>query len=651
MSDQQKIWFIYLTDHHEGPFTVEEVAGKVAQGLVNGQSLAWKDGMPEWVALETIPDLKAALSGGAAPAPAAPAAGGGAGGEEGFSLAQMLAQQQQSEKSQPSITGTITSAGSVLSSMVSEAQAKADAQAEAAGGYGIPGGSPAFSDANEPSPEEEVWTLRIGDQVSGLHSLNRLKELASEGEIPADAMLWHPGWSDFQPLASIPSVASSRRAKRMMSSGGPSRSGPGGRPAGFAPITAGANVGDDEPTDPGLAARQGTKKGFAAILERITNLMPKKKAKGIATANVAGKTSSGISSKAKAGSSGLVGALRRVAMMALVLTALAGGGAAYYMFFMSPIPSDLDVTAEDHELMVEVAKTSEEDGIRLHLAPAKGTEDNPADPTTPKFYVASNLPEGATVTMKLIGQPGTLVNKISFEKDYTAVVSKKHIATFDQLQDDGKPLAMGMYKMRIVAEGAAPLEIEKFLGGMKGAAYENRLRKFKEKLQGEYDAELAELREFVQTLKTTQTELTKRIAEYKAGSTNPANRSKLVYDWRTNSTTMQNMLTQMEEKLRQRLSNSTKSYNHRAFEDIAKVLTQVQDLFKAHGLRVEGGTPPTNPDEMEGLVQTAVISIDQWLAEASSKSPFEVSKSPASQNAPVTAPASGTPPAEDVANP
>ena len=37
MSEEQKIWFIYITDHHEGPFTISEIKEKVTQGLANKQ--------------------------------------------------------------------------------------------------------------------------------------------------------------------------------------------------------------------------------------------------------------------------------------------------------------------------------------------------------------------------------------------------------------------------------------------------------------------------------------------------------------------------------------------------------------------------------------------------------------------------------------
>ncbi len=54
---QEKIWFVYLTDHHEGPLTLDEVGKRLAAGDINKDSLAWRDGMPDWVSISSIPEL------------------------------------------------------------------------------------------------------------------------------------------------------------------------------------------------------------------------------------------------------------------------------------------------------------------------------------------------------------------------------------------------------------------------------------------------------------------------------------------------------------------------------------------------------------------------------------------------------------------
>ncbi|MGE3262600.1 MAG: GYF domain-containing protein [Bacteriovoracia bacterium] len=597
MSDQGKIWFIYLTDHHEGPFSAQEVAEKAKQGLVNGQTLAWKDGMAEWVPAETIPELASAF--GAAPAPSGD-----------VSLAQLLAAEQNSggismtESSEPSLgldaSGGPT--GSALSSLVSAA---------------APAAAPA-QDSSQPGPEEEVWTLRVGTVVSGLHSLNRLKELAGDGEIPADAALWRQGWTDFQPVNTVQAVASARRVK----AAGATRAGIkspsfAARPGGLAPITAAADVGSDEPTDPLIKAPGKSKFAFLGKLTSILQRKPK-------AAPV--KTGAVVIGKNKSGSMAGVGvAVKKIAMIVLVVGALGGAGAAYFLFFASPIPSDLDVLPDDKENLALLVKEPLAQGKKFAIAQARGTEDNPADDTAPKFYVASNMPEGTKITLSLVGKPGTLVNKINFEKSYTADIAKTHLATFE-LQDDGKPLAMGEYTIKVSAEGAEPYDVTKFLGGKKGAVYDRRLKQYREKLEKEYADEVEEIRELVSTLKNLQAEVSKRLADFKAAGAAPANRARLAAEWRSFGPAFDGMAGQLEAKLKARLDAPDQRYYPRAYQDISSTLAQLRLAAKGHGERLSNQPPTTNPEELEGFVQAGVLSLEQVVAQAVVKTPFDVQR-------------------------
>jgi hypothetical protein len=630
MADDQKIWFIYLTDHHEGPFTVAEVAQKAKQGLVNGQSLAWKDGMAEWVAAETIPELKPAFDSG--PSIAAQATAAADSGD--FSLAQMLA------SSQGAAAAPAAGADPVMAAPVQESPSALTSVSS----LSAITGSHAAPAAGEPGANKEVWTLKIGNQVSGLHSLQRLIQLASEGEIPADAMLWHPGWTDFQSVSSVSQVASARKSGKTGATqltktgmmGGAAR-----KPGGLAPITAGANVGDDEPTDPAIQMDPDAK-GFKKILQKFKGLgknfgkikdllkrKPKAGAAGAAPSAISAvlsKTGKTASVAAPAKKAGVGGKLKRILLPLVLVLVLGGAGAAYFLFFASPLPSDLDVALSDLESMTEVVK-QDASQPRIFAAIAKGTEENPADETNPKFYVASNLPEGTQITLTLVGEPGTLVNKIRFDKSFTASVGPNRLAVFDQIKDDGKPLPMGDYKMKITADGAQAIEEPRFLGGKKGAVYDRRLKQYKEKLQGEYDKEMAELRQFVDTLKAQQAEVSKKISEYKTGWSNPSARNKLGYDWKAFNTSFQGLAAQFDAKVKERMNaTGEEKYHPRAYQDISTTLAQLIQLTQLHTTRVEGGTPASSPDEVEGLVQAGVVSLEQWVAAAVVKSPFDAIK-------------------------
>lgn len=638
MGDDQKIWFIYLTDHHEGPFTPAEIAEKATQGLVTGQSLVWKDGMPEWVALETVPELQSALGAGSAPAEApaspAPAAEGApaSGGEGDFSLAQLLAASQSKDAAAESPSVAVETPVQ----MAAPAQEPASAPGSSLSALAALS-SASTSSAPEPSPHDEVWTLKIGGQVTGLHSLERLIQLANEGEVPADAMLWRSGWTDFQSVTAVPQVASARKPKRA----GVTKTGlvarPGGARTGLAPIVPGANVGDDDATDPSIPVEEAPK-GFMAKVKGF--LQRKQKAGAAPAAAKAGKTA--VIAKTKKVSVGLSGGFKKALTGVLVLALLGGGGAAYFLFFSSPLPSDLDVTPADFERMKEAVKGDPAQPAMV-AALARGTEDNPADDTAPKFYVASNLPEGTPVTMTIEGRLGTLVNKLRFEKSFSATVNSQKLAVFEEVKDEGKPIPMGEYLVKFSAEGAAALEETRFLGGKKGAVYDRRLKQYKDKLQESYDKEMAELRQFIETLKSLQGEVSRKIAEYKAGVSNPALRARIVYDWKTYSQSFFGLASQFDTKVKERMSANEEKYHPRTYQDVASTLSQLQQLVQLHGSRVEGATPPSNPDELEGLIQASVIGLEQWLASAVVKGPFdalnEAKTVPASATAPATAPA------------
>src|SRR5258708_5407137 len=52
-----------------GPVSVEEVRAWIVGGRLNGKSLAWTEGMPEWKALESFPEFADALRAAASPPP------------------------------------------------------------------------------------------------------------------------------------------------------------------------------------------------------------------------------------------------------------------------------------------------------------------------------------------------------------------------------------------------------------------------------------------------------------------------------------------------------------------------------------------------------------------------------------------------------
>jgi hypothetical protein len=67
----QEEWHIAINDVPVGPMRREEVARKVAMNAIDRNSLAWREGMADWLPIKHIPELVKMFPGAAAPAPAA----------------------------------------------------------------------------------------------------------------------------------------------------------------------------------------------------------------------------------------------------------------------------------------------------------------------------------------------------------------------------------------------------------------------------------------------------------------------------------------------------------------------------------------------------------------------------------------------------
>ncbi len=56
----EKKWFIYVGDHHEGPFTVSEIWDGIDANKFQKSAFVWAEGMQDWVALVGLPEFERA---------------------------------------------------------------------------------------------------------------------------------------------------------------------------------------------------------------------------------------------------------------------------------------------------------------------------------------------------------------------------------------------------------------------------------------------------------------------------------------------------------------------------------------------------------------------------------------------------------------
>ena len=56
---QQTTYFVAVDGQQKGPFTLDQLRSEISAGRVQRNTLAWRNGMPNWTALEQVPDLAA----------------------------------------------------------------------------------------------------------------------------------------------------------------------------------------------------------------------------------------------------------------------------------------------------------------------------------------------------------------------------------------------------------------------------------------------------------------------------------------------------------------------------------------------------------------------------------------------------------------
>ena len=65
----EKKWFVYLIDHHEGPFSLAEIQAKVAQNQISISNYVWAEGLADWKSMASIPEFESILNSNAPSAP------------------------------------------------------------------------------------------------------------------------------------------------------------------------------------------------------------------------------------------------------------------------------------------------------------------------------------------------------------------------------------------------------------------------------------------------------------------------------------------------------------------------------------------------------------------------------------------------------
>lgn len=373
-----------------------------------------------------------------------------------------------------------------------------------------------------------VWILRSGREVFGQYSLQELRSQYDTGDLAPGFELWRPGYSDFQDGATILEMVpeSDQDADNTP------------RKSIFPSAPEGVDEDDfEETTRPRIAPVSAPNKYVEAIqniLSTISGLLKRfKKSKivkspGATTSeesssilkHIGGGSPTVVSGagkdRARGGSVG--GGLRRVVLLLVLCVVLAGGafvalspgGAVPLPPFLkglfSPLPDLPDVSEADYERLKQAAIASAEEGTKIELALSR---ENIFEPT---YYIASNLPEGTSVKFKITAIPGKIVGRIQYQLELASVVTESKLAKIGPITEDNKPIPFGHYNLVLTADGTdAEIKQEIFIGP-DGAPFERRMERFKERLQKDYDDDLVETRQTMETVVSLYKQVQARFA-------------------------------------------------------------------------------------------------------------------------------------------
>ncbi|MEO5970354.1 MAG: DUF4339 domain-containing protein [Bdellovibrionia bacterium] len=204
----------------------------------------------------------------------------------------------------------------------------------------------------------------------------------------------------------------------------------------------------------------------------------------------------------------------------------------------------LNVSPEEYEELKYAAKAKLEfAGPKFALGLSR------KDLLFPELFLTSNLPDGAKFRVHIVGNPSTLLNWLTFEKETEIALNKKLSRTGRIHFQDGKPIPRGEYVISISASEdqpqpiknlitSAPLsfqnlpaEIPKdikilafktyFLGGPRDAVYIARLKEFHDRLREKASRELNELKQFSATLENQFDSTTTKFSALREGRSRP----------------------------------------------------------------------------------------------------------------------------------
>jgi hypothetical protein len=268
------------------------------------------------------------------------------------------------------------------------------------------------------------------------------------------------------------------------------------------------------------------------------------------------------------------------------------------------VPTLSDIKPQELTELESTRNSSYETEARIGIALSN------ADPNRPVFYVSTNLPHRTRFDVILVGESETLLNRLQFSAQNTLVTSNGLGKSEAFLMDGGQPIPKGEYTVHVFEsaeqeeaikneigsiapskpQGAPPAGVpastrflvskKYFLGGDRDETYLTRLKAFHESIKEKADKELAELRQFTETLILQQNSMTSEFQKiFRAKKPTPAIKAQ----WKKVSTAWIQISGQLDQAIQtwspETLQNEF--FYGKVYGLVKSAFVAMQSLFKS----------------------------------------------------------------------
>lgn len=440
---EEKPWFLYVVDHHEGPFSEAEIRELLSKEEARLTSFVWKEGFEDWKMISEV----------------------------------QIFQQGEEEPALEVVTNEV----------LEDAGSKA------------PEAEPSTSILT--AALSNAWCLFSSGKYSGPHSLDDLAIMFKQKKIiPAD-QVWTEGWTHFKKVSDYsPLLQELQKNNITLEESKPELT-----------ITPQQVILQSPPSSPSPKVQLSKPRALPTMSTR-----GKKKTSALTKFAILILVCGGVY---QLWSLGYLAPL--ASHLAFLKVPFEDGIKKISQYVPKPlqkyvfgleIPEDL--SALDQEVLRQILLTRIEEKEMLDVFLPEGESMSPA------FWIVTNA-ASQRVEVDLKGKPGTLLNALHYNERKTLTMENGVLKTPAFCLEGSKPLPKGEYIVTVRlsnAENGSPngLVYSKhfFLGGVRDANYQTRLQEYKDRLQKQYQDELAQAKQMLLLVESIANESASRFSDF-----------------------------------------------------------------------------------------------------------------------------------------